>query len=494
MGYLKETGQLTPEKRRQFAAAILTGYQRLLTFECSGGGFDWFCGGRGKPLLTAYGLLEFTDMARVMDVGRGVIERTAGWLARQQHADGSFPVDGCPHEWGGEAGSADGGVAATAYVAWALQEAGANGPAVERARGWLAARAGSVRDPYALALLANAQVAGDPQGRAAATRAALGALAGAAVRDGDLAHWTAGMRGFTWSEGSSASVEATALATYALLRTGWDPALASGALEWLAHRRDGSGAWGSTSATILAIRCLLEDARAAGGRGAAVRGRTTLRASVNGGPAQTLVFEEGKSDYLQQVAFRDGVRPEANRLELEAAGGAALGWQAVARAYRPRTPAPEATLHTRVESVDRAAAVAAPSDGALDLAVGYDRTRLAVGECVRQSATLRYRGERPTFMVLVELGLPPGFEPETADLAALVAGKAIEKFAVTGRQVQLYVGEVAPGVPVELSYRLRARFPVRATVPPSVAYEYYTPSRRAEAGGGPARLEVVEAR
>src|SRR5438874_12329267 len=50
------------------------GYQKLLTFERPGGGFDWW--GNGEPLvwLSAYGLQEFNDMSRVYPIDRGVIE------------------------------------------------------------------------------------------------------------------------------------------------------------------------------------------------------------------------------------------------------------------------------------------------------------------------------------------------------------------------------------------------------------------------------------
>ena len=56
------------------------GYQRLLTFERPGGGFDWW--GSGEPLvwLSAYGLQEFNDMAKVYPIDRGIIDRTQQFL------------------------------------------------------------------------------------------------------------------------------------------------------------------------------------------------------------------------------------------------------------------------------------------------------------------------------------------------------------------------------------------------------------------------------
>ncbi len=42
---------------------LAKGYERLLGFECQSGGYEWFGSDPGHDALTAYGLLEFTDMA-----------------------------------------------------------------------------------------------------------------------------------------------------------------------------------------------------------------------------------------------------------------------------------------------------------------------------------------------------------------------------------------------------------------------------------------------
>ena len=45
-------------------------------------------------------------------------------------------------------------------------------------------------------------------------------------------------------------------------------------------------------------------------------------------------------------------------------------------------------------------------------------------------------------MVIVDLGIPPGFSVEAGDFAELVGAKRIHKFSVTARQVTLYLGDV----------------------------------------------------
>ena len=50
-----------------------TGYQRLLTFEVEDGGFSLMGNPPARVFLTAYGLMEFHDMANVYPVDEAVI-------------------------------------------------------------------------------------------------------------------------------------------------------------------------------------------------------------------------------------------------------------------------------------------------------------------------------------------------------------------------------------------------------------------------------------
>src|SRR3954470_8062954 len=95
--YVKKARVASPQLLMKAEQFLNVGYQKLLTFERPGGGFDWW--GSGPPLiwLSAYGLHEFTDMARVMDVDRGVLTRTQQWLVKQQEADGTWSKIGATH-------------------------------------------------------------------------------------------------------------------------------------------------------------------------------------------------------------------------------------------------------------------------------------------------------------------------------------------------------------------------------------------------------------
>ncbi len=119
--YVKKARVASPQILMKAEEYLNVGYQKLLTFERPGGGFDWW--GNGPPLvwLSAYGLHEFSDMAKVYPIDKGVIERTQKWLMSQQEKDGSWSNIGATH---GETITrmGDPKLLLTSYVAWSLLE------------------------------------------------------------------------------------------------------------------------------------------------------------------------------------------------------------------------------------------------------------------------------------------------------------------------------------------------------------------------------------
>jgi len=78
-------------------------------------------------------------------------------------------------------------------------------------------------------------------------------------------------------------------------------------------------------------------------------------------------------------------------------------------------------------------------------------------------------------MVMVDLGIPPGFELVRDDLNQLRDGGLFTKYEATERQLLLYFPAVHPERPIAFSYRIIARDPIRAQAPPSRVYSYYNP-------------------
>jgi hypothetical protein len=84
-------------------------------------------------------------------------------------------------------------------------------------------------------------------------------------------------------------------------------------------------------------------------------------------------------------------------------------------------------------------------------------------------------------MVMVDLGIPPGFELLSEDLDdyrsknAGRKGGHLEKFSLTATQATLDFDSIGAGETIKLHYRLHAKYPIRARTFQSRVYEYYDP-------------------
>lgn len=89
--YLKESGKSNTDIEQKAMDYIKTGYKRLISFETTEGGFEWF--GKTPPheTLTAFGVLEFTEMKEVYPkVSQSMIDRTVRWLMSRRDGQGGF--------------------------------------------------------------------------------------------------------------------------------------------------------------------------------------------------------------------------------------------------------------------------------------------------------------------------------------------------------------------------------------------------------------------
>ena len=466
LDYMKRTKKLTPEVHAKAEGYIANGYQRLLTFEVPGGGFSWFGQAPANKILTAYGLMEFYDMSKVHEVDPRLIQRTQQWLAAQQLADGSWKPDtsfineGATNRYNSDV------MRITAYIAWSLGNTGYQGPAIEKASQFIQNHLPAKMDAYTLAVLGNFAV--DYGKDRELTRQAMQLLLDARVEKDEQAWWSAEETS-VYATGTSATVETTGLAVQALLKWGQASGTARKALNYISAKKDATGAWGSTQATIMALRALLLAAE----KGTAdVRG--TVEIMINGRAATKLTLTPENNDLLHQFVFKDIDAKGTDTVELRFEGKGTLGYQAVGQYFIPWDDKPEKEP--------------------LSISVSYDRTKLAQDDIVTASAIVRNNLSKTAKMVMVDLGIPPGFDLLSEDLqdyqeksASLKSGR-LEKFNLTATQAILYFDSFAPGDTVELRFRLRAKYPIRARTFQSRVYEYYDPEVNSVAR--PVQLEV----
>jgi len=387
-------------------------------------------------------------MAKVHDVDPALIERTQRWLAGRQKPDGTWAHD--------EGGIAEGIInrqsdvlKTTAYITWALADSGYQGPEVDRALGYLRGQMSAADDAYTLALITNAFASRD--GRSADARAAASKLASMAIEKDGGVMWGTKSSTFTGAAAGSADLETTGLAAYALLRTGVQPDTARKALTALIRSKDSFGTWQTTQATVWALRALLLALQ-----GGSADTDATVGVTCNGDEAATIRVTPADSDLMRQVDCGKSAREGRNEVKLSFQGKGNLLYQIVSRYYVPWEKIPP------------------PAKPILSIDVEYDRTTLARDEMVTEKVRVTNNTPLAATNVIVDLAVPPGFELQSEDLAALV-GKGISRFEPAARQIIVYVDRVEPGKPLAFSFHLKATMMVKAVNGESTVYPYYNP-------------------
>ncbi len=459
LDYLKTSKKLTPEIQAKAEGYISLGYQKLVTFEVKGGGFSWFGQAPANKILTAYGLMEFSDMSRVHEVDPRLIERTQAWLASQQQPDGSFKPDtsfineGATNRYNTDL------VRITAYIGWALAATGYKGEAVERAKQFVASHTTGKEDASTLAVIAN--FAADSGVDKKWTDTSVSALASKASEGPKTAFWKQEGETPTSARAESADLETTALAVQALLKSGQKSGLAKKGLDYLTEKKDALGNWQTTQATILSLKAFLLSFT----KGTNADTEGTINVSADGRAAGSVQITNENNDLLHLLDLKAYTHSGAHNITLSFAGRGSMQYQIVGRYYVP---------WTRVADKGRREP--------LSIDLTYDRTRLVQDESVTARVRVQNNTAAKARMVMVDLGIPPGFEASGDDFAELVdmsrgkEGGKLEKYTITARQVILYLDGLNPRQAAEFTFRLRAKFPVRAQTFPARVYEYYNPT------------------
>ena len=458
LSYMKEHNIANPEVLAKATQYIQLGCQRLTSFEIKTGGFDWFGNPPANVILTAYGLMEFSDMSKVYNVDAGLLDRTARWLASQQDRDGSWHFhQGCFHE---ALSGNNGDLAVTAYVTWALAMNDASGDAARRGCRYIEEHLDKVDDAHTLALCANALLTAEPQNVAGARL--LSQLAGksAAGQTGQR-YWTGEGAALTYGHGGGADVETTATVVLALARSAEYSAQVVDGLRWLSAKRDPSGAWGSTQATVLSLKALLAGSHVAAARDKDASIEAFYPRSGNEGGNVRVTVSPQQSAVVQTVRLAGLEQAGTHQVRLQAVAAAGMAYQLVA------------TYHSLRENP-------AAQQG-LAVSVKYDRTQLEAGETVKVHAVVTNHASTPARMLMVDLGTPPGFAVQSEDLDRLKSRGAIERYTLTGRGVIVYLSNLQGGQSLEIDYHIVARMPLHAVTAPTTVWAYYDPQVRSSA-------------
>ncbi len=442
--YMQENDIAGPEITRRAKDLLKRGYGKLVSFECPKRGYEWFGGDPGHEALTAYGLLEFRDMSDVWNVDQGMVTRTAKWLMNRRDGKGGFQRNSRALD---SFGSATPEIT-NAYIVWALTEAGQKG--IEKEIAQVVELGNQSNDPYLVALAASSAVNSSHE---IATRL-LDKLVKLQQDDGHLVGTDGSI---TRSGGLSLQVETTSLAALSWLKKAKYSAYAAKALDWITKNRQGSGSFGSTQATVLALKALVEHANA--NRSQITDGDLVL--DVNGREVGRRSFVGGVRQAIEIDGVAESFQPGSNELKLELTDDNSMSFS-LEVSYRTRRPV--------------------SSECPLQLSTRLSNDELKAGDVARLHVELSNTSAKGQPMTVAIVGIPAGLEVRADQLKELQEAGLFDYYEMDAREVVCYWRSLGPDVrdeqKIAFDLELIAEIPGKYEGPASRTYLYYTAEQK----------------
>jgi hypothetical protein len=460
LDYMNTMNQTSPQTAARAKGLLAKGSGRLTGFECPNSqrhikeGYEWF-GAADRPhlALTAYGLLQFKDMARVHPVDPAMLKRTQAFLLSKRDGLGGFTQTADGHSFGSAPKHT-----VDAYVIWALVESDPDDAERLDLRREIAAlkaealneKSTGGKDPYFVALAANVLLRRNER---EAAHKLLDRLKDKHTKGGAV---TGAVTSITRSGGRDLEIETTALSLLGWMRAN-DPTYAAAikaASKWISQQRGGHGGFGSTQSTILALKALTAYAHSA--KHPPESG--TLRVLVAGKEVAARKFTDKDVEVIgldipnPEALFKSSERTEVT-IETDAKHPYPF---ALAYTYTTRTPV----------SAEKCA---------VEINTRLGKTEAAEGDTVPMHVTFKNKQDKGQGMAVAIIGIPAGMRVPTdmKQLTDLREKGQVAYFETRGRELILYWRELAPSQQIALTVDLVCDVPGEYRGPASRGYLYY---------------------
>jgi alpha-2-macroglobulin-like protein len=463
LSYLQEAGVASPAAEQRSRRLLESGYQKLTSFECldpkqqqAKRGYEWF--GQTAPpheALTAYGLMQFKDMAKVYPVEVAMLDRTRSYLLGQRDGKGGFKRNARALDSFGRAPDN----VTNAYIVWALTESGVKEDLTPEMTA-LAKQAQASKDAYFLSLVALGHI---NRGQTKEGIDILKKLRDLQEPDG---HLQSKGTSITGSRGRDLYIETTSLAVLGWLKANRPDEFFKNvhqAVEWISKARDGGGSFGATQSTILALKALIAYTR--DNKSKAEGGKLTV--SLDGNQVGETVFSASVAEPVAVTIPEGLLKPGANKVEVQITGKNEFPYTL---AWSCRAPQP-----------------ASAEDAPVRVTAKLAQTDVREGDTVKLHAKVENKSGKGQGMTVAILGLPAGLAvPEDAkqliEMAKLRDNGAqpglISAWELKGRELVLYWRDLAPDAKIDVELDLICRLPGTYHGPASRAYLYYGADRK----------------
>ncbi len=425
--YLKESGKANKGIEKKALQYIESGYKRLIGFETAENGFEWF--GKTPPheALTAYGLLEFTDMQEFVEVDKKMLERTKKFLLNRRDGKGGFNLVNRGYD---QFASVPNKIAST-YIVYALTQAGI-GKEIQKEYETALQKAIESKDNYLVAMMANA---------AANIKdwAAYNQLIELLDKQKDKTAETSVVN----SRDASLRVETNALHAVALLKAP-APALVKAAdlVSKILSEKTYYG-YGSTQATVLALKAITEFSKQTSN----INQESPVHFSINDkgyiNDSITIAqLAEGSNSFV--VNYTDAKKTIPYGLEI---------------AYQTFTPPNSAKAELQITTTVKA-------------------TTAKVGETVRMEVQVTNTKNQLQPMAIAKVGIPAGLSMQPWQLKELVEKNKAAYYEIFDNYLVFYWMGFAVGETKTIALDLKAEIPGTYKAKASNVYLYYTPEHK----------------
>ncbi|MFI5148303.1 MAG: MG2 domain-containing protein [Bacteroidia bacterium] len=450
LDYLQTTDSKDDKALANASSLLDKGYKRLVTFETKDHGYEWFGSNPGHEALTAYGLMQFNDMKHVGEkVDPAMLDRTINWLNSRKDGKGGFLRSSEAADAFGRANED----ITNAYIVYALSEAGFTD--IKKEFGSSYNKAIQSGDPYQLALMTCTAYNLNEKEKASQ---ALDILLPKQAKDGS---WNGLTHSVTCSTGQSLLIETTSLGIMAILKSndkGTGPLM--NAVKYLVASRNGSGSFGNTQGTILALKALTSFAKFSkkttedGTILVYVDGKKAGEKSYKAGDNGAIVID-GMEQYLQNEGKHD-VKVKFAGVKTPLPYSVALSWN---------TTLPESA-----------------KECAVTLQSTLSEKHVKVGETVRLTTTISNQKNNGIPSTMAIIGIPAGFTAQPWQLKELQEKKVFDYYEIKGNNIAVYYRCMAPKAVKQINLDLKAEMPGVYDAPASSAYLYYTNEFKSWAG------------
>ena len=435
--FLSHSG-IDPSWIRRSRTKLDAGYKKLTSYWCKDRGYECFGHDPSHEALTAYGLLLFNDMKKVYDVDQKMVALTKEWLMKQRDGQGGFKRNRRGgHHWLVKKDCSN------AYILWSLMETGESPGSLEKEIAEVKRAALTSDDSYVVALAANAlHIAGDKT----TAKKLMFLLASKQKSDGSVDGVKSSMVG---SSGESLLVEGTALSSIAWLREPEFAGNVAKSMKFLADSCKG-GRYGSTQATVLSLRAIVENDK----RNAHPKAPGKIRVSLDGKPIGSWVhFDKSSRGTIELPDLSKNLTSGKHIVEIEMKGGSALPYT-FASNYNTLTP--KASKKCKVK-----------------IAVNLAQSTVLEGASTDAMVTVLNLADEAVPSPVAIVGIPGGLEPRYDQLKELVKLKKIDSYEVKGRDIVLYWRSLRAKAKLDIPLSLVAAVPGVYKGPASRAYLYY---------------------